>query len=54
MRLEFLEQDVARNFKKHVWHEEDDQCRVVLVTFQAQFLGQAEDVCVGDWMARRV
>lgn len=48
MGLELLEQDVGRDLEQDVGHEEDDEGVVVEGAVEAQLLGEAEDVCVGD------
>ena len=48
MRLEFLEQDIARNLEEDVWHEENDERVVVFMLLQVKILGQASNIGVCD------
>lgn len=48
MRLEALEEDIARNLEQHIWHEENHQRRVVLIALETQLLGEPKNVRVGN------
>lgn len=48
MRLKLFEQDIARDLKDDIWHEEDDEGVVVLMVLQLEFFRHARDICIGD------
>lgn len=48
MRLELLEQDVARDLEENIRHEEDDKSVVVFMTFQLKFGIHARNLGICD------
>lgn len=48
MRLELLEQDIARDLEKNIRHEEDDEGVVVFMAFQLKVGVHARNLGICD------